>query len=76
MAGLNYAQRDSPRRCGTAKLFHIDLNGQARAAVTTRTCDSAAGNVAGRVLGGGTRSRRAAYSGPVHFDYKPPLDRG
>ena len=69
MAGLNYAHGIA-QALWHGKLFHIDLNGQ-HGPRYDQDLRFGAGNVRGAfwvvdtLLAGG-------YSGPVHFDYKPP----
>jgi xylose isomerase len=69
MAGLNYAHSIA-QALWHGKLFHIDLNGQ-HGPRYDQDLRFGAGNVRGAfwvvdtLVAGG-------YSGPVHFDYKPP----
>ncbi len=69
MSGLNYAHGIA-QALWHGKLFHIDLNGQ-HGPRYDQDLRFGAGNVRGAfwvvdtLLAGG-------YSGPVHFDYKPP----
>ena len=69
MAGMNYAHGIA-QALWHGKLFHIDLNGQ-HGPRYDQDLRFGAGNVRGAfwvvdtLLAGG-------YSGPVHFDYKPP----
>ena len=69
MAGLNYAHGIA-QAMWHGKLFHIDLNGQ-HGPRYDQDLRFGAGNARGAfwvvdtLLAGG-------YSGPVHFDYKPP----
>jgi xylose isomerase len=69
MAGLNYAHGIS-QALWHGKLFHIDLNGQ-HGPRYDQDLRFGAGNARGAfwvvdtLVAGG-------YSGPVHFDYKPP----
>ena len=65
----------SPRRCGTGKLFHIDLNGQ-RGIKFDQDLVFGHGDLLNAfflvdLLENGGPDGGPAYDGPRHFDYKP-----
>ena len=70
----------SPRRCGTGKLFHIDLNGQ-RGIKYDQDLVFGHGDLLNAfclvdLLENGGPDGGPAYDGPRHFDYKPLAHRG
>ena len=69
MSGLNYAHAIT-QALWHGKLFHIDLNGQ-HGPRYDQDLRFGAGNVRGAFWVVDTLEA-GGYSGPVHFDYKPP----
>jgi xylose isomerase len=69
MSGLNYAHGIA-QAMWHGKLFHIDLNGQ-HGPRFDQDLRFGAGNVRGAFWVVDTL-QAGGYSGPVHFDYKPP----